>query len=119
MVFNATGGTSWINGDPGWSGSSDLFSVAAHEAGHWIGFDHNNYPGSTLQAFYSNGTADRTLTCDDTEGVCALYPGSGNSCTADYYCDCGVTCASVTWLLVSRSRGRWLRLAGGADGVSA
>ena len=82
----------WVIGNPSNWNQADLQSVIAHEAGHWVGFDHNNYAGSTLAASYSGGIGERTITCDDTEGVCAIYPGSGNACSADRYCDCGVGC---------------------------
>jgi len=91
MVVNADS-TSWVNGNPGNWNQADLQSVIAHEAGHWIGFDHSNYTASTLQAYYSGGIDERTLTCDDTEGVCDLYTSNGNSCSADRYCECGVGC---------------------------
>jgi len=91
MVINAVH-HDWVIGQPSNWDSADLQSVIAHEAGHWIGFGHNTYAGSTLAATYSNGIAERTLTCDDTEGVCSLYSTSGNACTADRYCDCGVGC---------------------------
>ncbi len=82
----------WVIGNPSNWDSADLQSVIAHEAGHWIGFDHNTYAGSTLTSSYSGGISERTITCDDTEGVCSVYTASGNACTADYYCECGVGC---------------------------
>jgi len=82
----------WVLGNPSNWNQADLQSVIAHEAGHWIGFDHNTYAGSTLTASYSGGISERTITCDDTEGACSVYPASGNACTADYYCECGVGC---------------------------
>lgn len=82
----------WVIGNPSNWNQADLQSVIAHEAGHWMGFDHNNYAGSTLAASYSGGIAERTITCNDSEGVCSVYPSSGNACTADRYCDCGVGC---------------------------
>jgi hypothetical protein len=91
MVINGVH-HNWVTGNPSNWNQADLESVIAHEAGHWIGFDHNTYAGSTLRASYSGGISERTLTCDDSEGVCAIYPSSGNACTADRYCDCGVGC---------------------------
>jgi len=72
MVFNDAG-YEFINGAPNWYDEADMQSVGAHEFGHWGGFDHNSYSGSTLTAYYSGGTGERTLTCDDTEGICQLY----------------------------------------------
>jgi hypothetical protein len=92
MTFNEVN-YDWVTNSPGNWDQADLQSVAAHEFGHWIGFDHSNFTGSSMTAFYSGGTAERTLTCDDTEGVCWKYASSGNSCTATRYCECGVTCS--------------------------
>ncbi len=86
----------WITGTPAYWDEADLQAIGAHEFGHWIGFDHNTYSGSTLTAYYSGGTGERTLTCDDTEGVCSKYTSSSNSCTDDRYCACGVGCNDGT-----------------------
>jgi hypothetical protein len=82
----------WITTSPNYWDEADLQSIAAHEFGHWIGFDHSTFTGSSLNAYYSGGTSERTLTCDDTEGVCDQYSSSGNDCTHDRYCECGVGC---------------------------
>ena len=95
LTFNSAG-YSWTNGNPSYWDQADVESIAVHEFGHWIGFDHSTYTGSSLNAYYSGATVERTLTCDDTEGVCSKYPGSGNSCTDDRYCECGVGCNSGT-----------------------
>ncbi len=91
MIFNAVD-WDWIIGNPNTWSEADLRAVATHEAGHWIGFDHSNFPGSSLVAYYSGGTDERTLTCDDTQGVCDSYPSTCNSCTADRYCACSIGC---------------------------
>ncbi|MDP7038114.1 MAG: matrixin family metalloprotease [Myxococcota bacterium] len=74
----------------GWG--SDLQSVMTHEVGHFIGLDHSNHYDSTMTATYGGGTSDRTLSCDDTEAACALYPSQSQSCNADHYCPCGESC---------------------------
>jgi len=91
MFYNAVNNT-WISGTPGSWTNVDLESVAVHEFGHWIGFEHNNYPNSSLNATYSGGISERTLTCDDSEGVCAKYQSSGTSCSSDRYCACNESC---------------------------
>jgi len=91
MVVNGTSHY-WVVGNPDNWNEADLQAVMAHETGHWIGFDHSNYSGSTLQAMYTGGIGERTITCDDTDGACTLYPSSGNSCTHDRYCECSVGC---------------------------
>lgn len=91
MVVNAVD-HEWIVGAPSYWDQADLRSVVTHEAGHWLGMDHSTHPGSSLSASYSGGINERTLTCDDTEGVCGSHPSGGNACTADIYCPCGVGC---------------------------
>ena len=91
MVFNGQD-YEWVNGAPGAWWEIDFEAVAVHEIGHWIGFDHNGWPGSSLDATYSGGTDERTLTCSDTEGVCFSYASSSDSCTDDRYCACDSGC---------------------------
>ncbi|MBJ81052.1 MAG: hypothetical protein CMH60_07025 [Myxococcales bacterium] len=74
----------------GWG--NDLQSVMTHEVGHFIGLDHSTHYDSTMTASYGGGTGDRTLSCDDTEAACALYPAQSQSCSADHYCPCGESC---------------------------
>lgn len=95
LAFNDDG-VLWVNGAPGDSDERDLQSVAVHEVGHWIGFDHNGWPGSSLAPFYSNGIDERTLTCSDTEGVCQSYPSGGLGCGGDDDCPCDLDCVAGT-----------------------
>ena len=95
LTFNAQN-YSWTNGNPTSWDQADVESIAVHEFGHWLGFDHSTFTGSSLNAYYSGGTVERTLTCDDSEGVCSKYSSSGNSCTDDRYCECGVGCNGGT-----------------------
>ncbi len=44
-----------------------------------------------MTACYGGGTA-QTLSCDDTEGICELYPSGDTSCESDNYCPCGDKC---------------------------
>ena len=81
----------WVAGDWG----NDAQSVMTHEVGHYVGLDHSSYWDSTMTSSYSGGTGDRTLSCDDTEAACALYPSGGTACGAPAgsdYCPCGQTC---------------------------
>jgi hypothetical protein len=53
----------------------DLLSVVTHEAGHFFGIAHATDTRATMFASYKPGSsAQRTLTADDTEGLCAIYP---------------------------------------------
>jgi MYXO-CTERM domain-containing protein len=75
------------------SSGFDLQSVVTHEVGHWIGLSHTGYGSvATMHPYNNGGTSWRTLSCDDTEAACDLYPSTGTACTADHYCACGETC---------------------------
>jgi hypothetical protein len=53
----------------------DLQSVATHEAGHFLGLEHSIEPGATMKAHYGSGDiAPRSLTKDDEDAICAVYP---------------------------------------------
>lgn len=58
------------------SGGIDLLSVLTHETGHFLGLAHSPEPGATMDQTYSPpGVQDlRTLSDDDREGICAIYP---------------------------------------------
>lgn len=71
----------------GGSGCTDLASIATHEIGHNLGLDHSGAQGATMSAIYEGGTDMRSLTQDDIDGVCALYPSDTCACTQAS--DCG------------------------------
>ncbi len=54
---------------------SDLRNVATHEAGHYFGLAHSERPSATMWCDAKPGQVDkRTLSRDDIEGLCAIYP---------------------------------------------
>jgi hypothetical protein len=74
MEINATGKNLSITDTVPASGF-DLLSVITHEAGHFLGLAHATTSTATMFASYKPGTTTlRTLTSDDTEGLCAIYP---------------------------------------------
>jgi hypothetical protein len=72
-------------------GTLDLRSILVHELGHALGLGHSTDPRATMFATGS-GLRWRSLEKDDTEGVCALYPGAGTGgcdalpCPAPFLC---------------------------------
>lgn len=53
----------------------DLASVITHEAGHFLGLAHATSSTATMFASYKPGTTTlRSLTSDDIDGLCAIYP---------------------------------------------
>ncbi len=72
--FNDVGFT-WST--TGTGGTVDAQSIATHEEGHFLGLDHTPISSAIMYASYSSGLK-RTLSSDDQNGVCAIYPGSGS-----------------------------------------
>lgn len=62
----------------------DLQAILTHEVGHFIGIAHSPESSAVMFASYSPGsTAQRTLTADDIDAVCAIYPpNSGVTCNS-------------------------------------
>jgi MYXO-CTERM domain-containing protein len=56
----------------------DFRSIATHEIGHVLGLGESNDPRATMYAAYPPGVAWRSLEQDDENGVCTLYPGTGD-----------------------------------------
>lgn len=55
---------------------ADLPSIITHESGHFLGLDHTHFhEDATMNANYNPGGHDlRTLTQDDIDAICAVYP---------------------------------------------
>jgi hypothetical protein len=74
MELNAFSGNLSI-GDP--IEGADLLSVITHEAGHFLGLSHSLDPSATMKFVYDpgrDGASFRSLSPDDVEGICAVYP---------------------------------------------
>lgn len=82
MELNAVGAQLSI-GDP--IQGDDLLSVLTHEAGHFLGLSHSNDPTATMRPVYSpaiDGDDFRSLSQDDIDGICAVYPPGRKAPTA-------------------------------------
>jgi matrixin len=76
MEINASGKNLTITDEPPANGF-DLASVVTHEAGHFYGLAHATDSKSTMFASYKPGTtALRSLSQDDIDGLCAIYPNA-------------------------------------------
>jgi hypothetical protein len=74
MEINATGKNLSIT-DTVQANGFDLLSVITHEAGHFLGLAHATSNTATMFASYKPGTTTlRSLTSDDIDGLCAIYP---------------------------------------------
>jgi len=59
---------------------NDLQAVLTHEVGHFIGLDHSLFENATMQANYDLvNLGARTLSSDDTAGVCSIYAPAPSS----------------------------------------
>lgn len=84
--------------DSGAFSAYDLQSVATHEIGHEMGFDHSQYSTATMYYATPNGaTHQRSLHSDDIAAACHSY-GNGTTlppeCTTNSHCATGEVCTA-------------------------
>ncbi|HEY4011790.1 MAG TPA: matrixin family metalloprotease [Polyangiaceae bacterium] len=59
-------------------GFHDLASIITHEMGHFLGLAHSGDPSATMWATNQEGSnAMATLSADDIQGICTIYPSDG------------------------------------------
>jgi Matrixin len=76
LEINASG-QNLTAGDPVPANGYDLLSVVTHEAGHFLGLAHATAANATMYASYKPGTTSlRSITPDDVDGLCAIYPSN-------------------------------------------
>lgn len=71
IVYNNVG---FCWNDSGQNNCVDTLSIAVHEDGHFLGLDHSNVSGATMEPYYGGGNSIASIEQDDINGVCALYP---------------------------------------------
>lgn len=63
----------------------DLESVLTHEIGHFFGLGHSQFGFATMHASAPRGETDkRTVSSDDIQGLCAVYPVGGPAAECDF-----------------------------------
>ena len=60
-------------------GAISLEAVVTHEAGHFVGMAHSQDTGAIMYAYYRGDEV--TLTADDEEGICTVYPPAPSGCS--------------------------------------
>jgi MYXO-CTERM domain-containing protein len=105
--------------------SHDLQAILTHEFGHFLGLGHSGEVDATMNANYSpEDVGFRTLSADDREAICEVYPPSGNEplvcppdsgphhgfsreCSDDEIADASV-CSVTRATSAARERWSWL-----------
>jgi uncharacterized protein (TIGR03382 family) len=75
------------------NGQVDAVSIITHELGHQLGLNHSPLQSATMYAAYLGGNGAASLSADDIDGVCNLYPsGAAPECQNDANCAMGERC---------------------------
>ncbi len=104
----------WTVSDAG--AQTDVESIVAHEAGHFLGLGHTDVEAATMFATVIDGeTQKRSLHSDDIAGAQHLYGGDGGAgCGCDLAASraasrplaaAAVALAAAAWLLARRAAG--------------
>jgi uncharacterized protein (TIGR03382 family) len=90
----------YVNCQQAQNGCADTASIALHEEGHFLGLAHSVDMNAVMYATW-NGDPKRSLSADDTNGICAIFPtpvaGQGpqdSPCGSTADCMSGLSCAT-------------------------
>jgi hypothetical protein len=117
IEVNAANNTVTISDNPA-KIQYDLQAILTHEVGHFIGVAHSSDSSAVMFASYSPGSiAQRKLTPDDVDAVCAIYPPKRDAaCDVEPRGGFSATCGSEeTKACTVASGARTARMAGGAS----
>jgi hypothetical protein len=79
MAIKSTPDTPLSLRDPVPRNGYDFQSIITHETGHFLGMAHSGNEMATMFAHYTQGTTwMRTLSADDTDGICSIYLPNGD-----------------------------------------
>jgi Matrixin len=79
MAINSGSDVPLSLGDPVPAEGYDFQSIITHETGHFLGMAHSGDDAATMFAIYQPGTTTmRTLSADDTAGICSIYLPNGD-----------------------------------------
>jgi hypothetical protein len=79
MAINSGTNVPLALGDPVPADGYDFQSIIAHETGHFLGMAHSSDENATMFARYLPGSISmRTLSPDDTAGICSIYLPDGD-----------------------------------------
>jgi len=79
MAINSGTNVPLSLGDPVPADGYDFQSIITHESGHFLGMAHSGDEEATMFARYKPGsTSMRTLSPDDTAGICSVYLANGD-----------------------------------------
>jgi MYXO-CTERM domain-containing protein len=83
--------------DPAPTNAISLSAIARHEAGHFVGLAHAQVDTAVMYAYYQPNVM--SLTQDDIDGICVIYPPAAPAASSGCACRMGEQRpASAAWL---------------------
>ncbi|HLL53744.1 MAG TPA: matrixin family metalloprotease [Myxococcaceae bacterium] len=76
--------------------AADVESLITHEAGHFLGLDHSANTSAIMFADYAVGDVKTTLTPQDVNDVCTVYPATASAGGQGAFCSGDANCAQAS-----------------------